>query len=163
MGQFFTKSSWAGQWYQPNQIVQWLVFKNSPKVLVLASMHFSKYYIHISILSPRILCHISMTLVGQAALFSWKCDQQIRAQVGICPSCNKLVSTVLFAQSRPTLCNPMYYIAHQASLSMEFSRQEYWSGLPFPSPEELPNSRIEPWSPALQADSLLFELQGNPS
>ena len=163
MGQFFTKSSWAGQWYQPNQIARWLVFKNSPEVLVLASMHFSKYYyIHISFLSPRILCHISM-LVGQAALLSWKCDQQIRAQVGIWPSCKKLVSTVLVAQSRPTLCNPMYYIACQASLSMEFSWQEYWSGLPFPSPEELPNSGIKPWSPASQADSLLFELQGNPS
>ena len=52
-------------------------------------------------------------------------------------------------------------VAHQASLSMEFSRQEYWSGLPFPSPEELPNPGIEPWSPAWQADSLPFELQGS--
>ena len=51
-------------------------------------------------------------------------------------------------------------IDHQASLSMEFSRQEYWSGLLFPSPEELPNPGIEPWSPAWQADSLLSELQG---
>ena len=51
---------------------------------------------------------------------------------------------------------------HQASLSMEFSRQEYWSGLPLSSPEELPNSGIEPWSPASQADSLPFELQGSP-
>ena len=42
---------------------------------------------------------------------------------------------------------------------MEFSRQEYWSGLPCPSPEELPNPGIEPWSPASQADSLPFELQ----
>ena len=40
---------------------------------------------------------------------------------------------------------------------MEFSRQEYWSGLPFPFPGDLPNLGIEPWSPALQADSLLFE------
>ena len=44
---------------------------------------------------------------------------------------------------------------------MEFSRQEYWSGLPFPSPEKLPNPGIEPWSPAWQADSLPFELQGS--
>ena len=54
-------------------------------------------------------------------------------------------------------------IAHQASLSMEFSRQEYWSGMPFPSPEELPNPVIEPWSLALQAGSLPFELQGSPN
>ena len=42
---------------------------------------------------------------------------------------------------------------------MEFSRQEHWSGLPFTSPEELPNPGIEPWSHASQADSLPFELQ----
>ena len=43
-----------------------------------------------------------------------------------------------------------------------FSRQEYWSGLPFPSPGDLPNTWIEPGSPALQADSLPTELQGKP-
>ena len=46
-------------------------------------------------------------------------------------------------------------IACQAPLSMEFSRQGYWSGLPFPSPGDLPNPGIEPRSPAVQADSLL--------
>ena len=48
-------------------------------------------------------------------------------------------------------------VGGQAPPSMEFSRQEYWSGLPFPSPGDLPNSGIEPGSPALQADALLFE------
>ena len=43
---------------------------------------------------------------------------------------------------------------------MGFSRQEHWSGLLFPSPEDLPNPGIEPRSPALQADSLLSELPG---
>ena len=43
-------------------------------------------------------------------------------------------------------------VAHQAPLSMEFSRQEYWSGVPFSSPEDLPNPGSEPRSPALQAD-----------
>ena len=50
-------------------------------------------------------------------------------------------------------------VAHQVSLSIGFSRQEYWSGLPFLSPGYLPDPGIEPWSPALQADSLPFELQ----
>ena len=50
----------------------------------------------------------------------------------------------------------------QAPLSMGFSRQGYWSGLPFLSPGDLPNPGIEPRSPALQADSLLTELQGKP-
>ena len=51
-------------------------------------------------------------------------------------------------------------VAHQAPLSMEFSRQDYWCGLPFPSPGNLSHPGIEPespaWSPALQAYSLLL-------
>ena len=52
--------------------------------------------------------------------------------------------------------------AYKAPLSMEFSRQEYWSGLPFPSPEDLPKPEIEPGSPALQADALLSKPPGKP-
>ena len=51
-------------------------------------------------------------------------------------------------------------IACQAPRAMGFSRQEYWSGLPFPSPGDLPNPGTEPPSPALQADSLRTELPG---
>ena len=53
--------------------------------------------------------------------------------------------------------------AHQAPLSMGFSRQEYWSGVPFPSPGDLPNPGIKPRSPALQADSLPSQPQGKPN
>ena len=52
-------------------------------------------------------------------------------------------------------------VAHQAPPSMEFSRQEYWSGLPFPSPGDLPNPGIEPRSPTLQADALPSEPWGS--
>ena len=52
-------------------------------------------------------------------------------------------------------------VARQAPLSMGFSRQEYWSGLPFPSPGDLPNPGIEPRSPALQVDALTSEPPGN--
>ena len=45
-------------------------------------------------------------------------------------------------------------VAHQVSPSMGFSSQEYWSGLPFPSPGDLPDPGVEPRSPALQADAL---------
>ena len=48
-------------------------------------------------------------------------------------------------------------VAYQASLSMGFSRQEYLSGVPFPSPGDVPNPGIEPRSPALQADALPSE------
>ena len=51
-------------------------------------------------------------------------------------------------------------VARQASLSMEFPRQEYWSGLPFPSPGDLPNPGINLRSAVLQADSLLSEPPG---
>ena len=68
----------------------------------------------------------------------------------------------LATQLCPTLAT-LWTVAHQAPLSMGFSRQEYWSGLPFPSPRDLPNSGIEPRSPALQADSLTTELRGRSS
>ena len=58
----------------------------------------------------------------------------------------------LATQSCPTLCNP---IAVRLLCPWGFSRQEHWSGLPFPSPGDLPHPGIEPRSPALQADSLL--------
>ena len=51
--------------------------------------------------------------------------------------------------SRVQLLVTLWTVAHQASLSMEFSRQEYWSGVPCPSPEDPPNPGIEPRSPAL--------------
>ena len=52
-------------------------------------------------------------------------------------------------------------VSHQAPLSMDFSRQEYWSGLPFPSPGDLLNPGIKPRSPTLQANALTSELPGN--
>ena len=68
----------------------------------------------------------------------------------------------LVTKSCPTLETP-WTVACQAPLSMGFSRQEYWSGLPFPSPGDLPDPGIEPGSPALQADSLPTNLWGKPS
>ena len=63
----------------------------------------------------------------------------------------------LVAKSNLTLATPQT-VACQAPLSMRFSRQEFWSGLPFPSPGDLPHPEIKPRSPALQADSLPTEL-----
>ena len=66
--------------------------------------------------------------------------------------------------SRVRLFATPWTVAYQAPLSMGwsmgFSRQEYWSGLPFPSPGDLPNPGIEPGSPALQADALPSEPPG---
>ena len=60
-----------------------------------------------------------------------------------------------------TLCNPMD-CNPPCPLSIEFPKQEYWSGSPFPSPGDLPDPGIEPGFPALQADSLPTELLGKP-
>ena len=67
----------------------------------------------------------------------WKCQSHSRVQLFVTP----------------------WTEAHQAPLSMRFSSQRYWSGLPFPSPEDLPNPGIKPGSSALQADSLPTEPQ----
>ena len=61
-----------------------------------------------------------------------------------------------------SFATPWSVVPLQAPLSMEFSRQEYWGGLPFPSPGDLPNPGVEPGSPALQAESLLSEPPGKP-
>ena len=66
---------------------------------------------------------------------------------------------MLVCQACPTLATP-WTIACQSPLSMGFSRQEYWSSLPFPSPGDLPDPGIKPGSPDLQADSLPSEPPG---
>ena len=68
-------------------------------------------------------------------------------------------------QSCPTLCDPMATVAHQAPLSVGFSRQKYWSGLPCPPPGDLPNPRTEPpslMSPALAGGFSLLAPPGKP-
>ena len=67
-----------------------------------------------------------------------------------------------FAQSCLTLCDPMD-CSPPTPPSMGFSRQEYWSGLPFPSPGDLPDPGIEPRSPTSRADALTSEPPGKPS
>ena len=67
---------------------------------------------------------------------------------------------MLVTQLCPTVCDP-WTVAHQAPLSVEVSRQDDWSGLPFPFPGDLPDPGIEPRSPTLQADSLPAEPPGN--
>ena len=81
-----------------------------------------------------------------------------RRDVGSIPGSGRSLGGVLVAKSCPPLGTP-WTVARQAPLSMGFSRQEYWSELPFPSPGDLPGPGIEPGSPALQANSLPSEPQ----
>ena len=64
--------------------------------------------------------------------------------------------------SRVRLFVTPWTVVHQAPLSMWFFRQEYWSGLSFPSPGDLPDPGIKPRSPAMQADALTSEPPGKP-
>ena len=66
------------------------------------------------------------------------------------------------SRSRVWLFVTPWTVAYQAPPSMRFSRQEYWSGLPFPSPGNLPDPGIEPGSPAWEADTLTSEPPGKP-
>ena len=66
---------------------------------------------------------------------------------------------VLFAQSHPTFCDPIV-CGPQTPLFMGFPRQDYWSGLPFPSLGDLPHPEVEPGPPSLQAGSLPSEPPG---
>ena len=71
----------------------------------------------------------------------------------------------MYACSVMSDCVTLLTVAHQACLSMEFSRQEYWSGLPFLPPEDLPHPRTEPTSPvspALAGGFLTTEPSGKP-
>ena len=74
----------------------------------------------------------------------------------------EMVMVMVKLLSRVRLFATPWTAAHQAPQSMGFSRQEYWSGLPFPSPGDLPNPGIEPGSPALEADALTSEPPGKP-
>ena len=76
---------------------------------------------------------------------------------------NLLVKVKVKSLTRVRLFATPWTVAYQAPLSMRFSRQEYWSGLPFPSPGDLPDLGIKPGSPALEADALTSEPPGKPT
>ena len=75
--------------------------------------------------------------------------------------CIYMLLLLLSHFSRVRLCATPWTVAYQAP-SMGFSRQEYWSGLPFPSPGDLPDPGIEPGSPAFQAEALPSDPPGKP-
>ena len=74
--------------------------------------------------------------------------------------CHEMMGSEVKSLSRVRLFATPWTVAYQAPPSLGFSWQEYWSGLPFPSPGDLPNPEIEPGSPVLQADALPSEPPG---
>ena len=85
---------------------------------------------------------------------SWRSMNKLFGQPNMCVCSQSLSRIRLFVTPRTVAC--------QASLSMEFSRQEYWGGLPFPSPGDLPNQWFEPTSPALAGGFFTSQLPGKP-
>ena len=133
--------------------------------------------------SPTARCHICLCWEGSISCEPRACAPAqcpFPAQGDCCPACDgegKGLGGRLGGQAQSLLYCPERMLSHfshvrlfatpwivacQASLSMGFSRQEYWSGLPFPSPGDLPNPEIKLRSPALQADSLPSEPRGKP-
>ena len=95
------------------------------------------------------------TGVGRLSLLQWSCPGSPSLQVDSLPA-------ELTAKSKSCLTVILWTLAYQTLLSMEFSRQEYWSGLPCPPPGDLPHLGIKLRSPALQVNSLLSEPPGRP-
>ena len=110
--------------------------------------------------------------VSQARILEWAAmsssrgSSQLRDQTHVCCIVGRFFTTeppgkpstldagVLSHLSHVQLFVTPWTVAHQVTLSMDFSRQEYWSGLPFPPPGDLPDPGMEPSFPALQVDSL---------
>ena len=81
-------------------------------------------------------------------------------------TCTLLLCVHMSVHAQSLSCVPLFVtlwpVAHQALLPMEFSRQEYWRGLPFPSPRDLPDPGIEPEPPALAGGFFTTEPPGKP-
>ena len=95
---------------------------------------------------------------GEALYSQQKQDQDLTVTLIM----NSFPRSELNSLSCVQLSATTWAVAHQAPQSMGFSRQEYWSGLPFPSPGYLPNPGIKPRPPTLQADTLTSETPGMP-
>ena len=101
--------------------------------------------------------HLATTLITNSNKIAASPSFLVCVCVCVCVcACRCVCRSVVSDSSTP------WTVAHQAPLSMQLSRQDYWNGLPFPSPEDLPNPRIEPRSPSFQVDSLSSKPQGKP-
>ena len=113
---------------------------------------FSCSLIYLSLCHRVAFLQICQNLLHPKALLAWFLSLKPFLDSVICTLSRSVVSNAVTS----------WTVAHQAPLFMGFSRQEYWSGLPFPSPGDLPDPGIEPGSPSLQTDSLLSEPPGKP-
>ena len=128
-------SKCSSSFFDPSRFLSWICIHNSLCLICSLTETFVLLPLFIQVSSQNTTQH--QILSNCLALFF---------TVGI-------TGSGLVAKLRPTLVIP-WTIACQAPLSMGFSRTEYWRGLPFPSPEDIPNPGIESGSPALQTDNI---------
>ena len=123
-------------------------------------------YKNIILVSITILCTFQKTVAYIHTICKHCCETCVYVRVCVKILNKSSVNFVLLRHSevksfsRVRLFATPWTVAHQAPLSMGFSRQEYWSGLPFPSPGHLPDPGIKPRSPSLWADALTSQPQG---
>ena len=151
-----------GRWRR-HSLISWELFQKLlftiktsqkvPSILFLVELSSPKPPFLICIIVGSLSCIFAGPYANKICSFYLACfiHQNVWMYVHVVLCISEWVSEV--AQSCPTLCDP-WTVAHQAPPSMGLSRQEYWSGLPFPSPGDLPNPGIEPRSPVLEADAL---------
>ena len=136
--------SWSEtrQRYYWNCFLEPMIFWETSPIVLFINYHFPKHWIFI----------LTQQTCIEYPLHSRHCVGYIKKWTGFCES-----ESVSCSVMSNFLWPYVLYVAHQASLSKGFSRQGYWSGLPFPSPGDLPIPGIEPGSLALQEDSLPLE------
>ena len=127
-----------------------VVSQSAKDVSSLSQLFYAYFNSKITLLNFWLLHHL---------LWTWTLSSSRQGYLKHFPLCPTKVKVKLLSRVT-TLCDPM--TPYQAPPSMGFSREEYWRGLPFPSPGDLPDPRIKPGYPALQTNALPSEPQGKP-
>ena len=143
------------------------------EILLSYGKHLEMPNFHCFYLNVFTLYLLAQTLCYIHAIFAWSWWSDLKSQILVCNGRDIFktcicrfyfinVELLLFCHSMSDSFATPQTVACQAPLSMGFSRQEFWSGLPYPSPGDLPEPGMKPASLALQADSLLLIHQRSP-
>ena len=139
-------------------LCQFRVYHKGIRLYIHMYLSFSKFFSHVCY--DRILSRVPCAIQQVLAIYLLTIEKVDETKSWLFEKINKIgkpLKVKVKSLSRVRLFATPWTVAYQAPLSMGFSRQWSWSGLPFPSPGDLPNPGIEPGSPVLQADALPSE------